>query len=179
MLVAERDLEVKDLLAVALEPEMPGLDDAGVDRADRDFVDLVPFDSEEISHPGRNPGVGRSAPRVVAAAIRMVEPHRLQPWMSLEPDTVLLGDLAFEEVRLRHLGHDGPERCSVRGRARHEETPVRVVRQHGRERDVCDGLVRRPEISRDTPSLAPHAVDEPLAEPGGQEPRHVLESQDA
>ena len=179
MLVAERDLEVKDLLAVALEPEVPGLDHAGVDRADRDLVDLVPFDPEEISHSGRDPGVRRPAPRVVALAIRMMEPHRLQPRMSLEPDAVLLGDLALEEVRLRDLGHDRLERRSVRRRARDEQAPVRVVREHGRERDVRDGLVRRAEVGRDAPPLVPHALDEPLAEPRGREPRHVLQGQDA
>ena len=48
MLVAERDLQVKDLLAVALEAEMSRLDDAGVNRADRDLVDLLAFDPEEV-----------------------------------------------------------------------------------------------------------------------------------
>ncbi len=48
MLVAERDLEVEDVLAVALEAEVPRLDDAGVDRADGDLVDLVALDAEEV-----------------------------------------------------------------------------------------------------------------------------------
>ena len=48
MLVAERDLEVKDLLAMALEAEMSGLDDAGVNRANRDLVDLFAFNPEEV-----------------------------------------------------------------------------------------------------------------------------------
>ena len=48
MLVAERDLQVKDLLAVALEAEMSRLDDAGVNRADRDLVDLLAFNPEEV-----------------------------------------------------------------------------------------------------------------------------------
>ena len=45
VLVAERDLQVKDLLAVALEAEMPRFDDAGVNGTDRDLVDLLPFDA--------------------------------------------------------------------------------------------------------------------------------------
>ena len=48
MLVAERDLQVEDLLAVALEAEMPRLDDAGVNGADGDLVDLFALDAEEI-----------------------------------------------------------------------------------------------------------------------------------
>ncbi len=48
VLVAERDLQVEDLLAVALEAEVPRLDDAGVDRADRDLVDLLALDAVEV-----------------------------------------------------------------------------------------------------------------------------------
>ena len=39
---------MEDLLAVALEAEVPGLDDAGVDRADRDLVDLLALDPVEV-----------------------------------------------------------------------------------------------------------------------------------
>jgi hypothetical protein len=52
MLVAERDLEVQDLFAVALEPEMAGLDDAGVHGPDRHLVDLAAFDPEEVADRG-------------------------------------------------------------------------------------------------------------------------------
>ena len=62
MLVAQRDLQVKDLLAVALEAEVARLDDAGVNRPDRDLVNLLPFDPEKIGdaddrmlHPGPLP----------------------------------------------------------------------------------------------------------------------------
>ena len=48
VLIAQRDLQVKDLLAVALEAEVPRLDDAGVNRTDRDLVDFFPFDPEKI-----------------------------------------------------------------------------------------------------------------------------------
>ena len=48
VLIAERDLQVEDLLAVALEAEVPRLDDAGVDRADRHLVDLLAFDAVEV-----------------------------------------------------------------------------------------------------------------------------------
>ncbi len=41
MLIAERDLQVKDMLAVALETEMARLDDARMDGPDGDLVDLV------------------------------------------------------------------------------------------------------------------------------------------
>ncbi len=67
VLVAERDLEVEDLLAVALEAEVSGLDDAGVDRADRDLVDLVALDAVEVAH--------RRADRLIAAD----GPHASRP----------------------------------------------------------------------------------------------------
>ena len=136
VLVSERDLEVEDLLAVALEPEVPGLDHAGVDRADRDLVHLVSLDPEEVRHARRDRGVRRPAPGVVARTIRVVVTHRLQPGMPLEPHAELLGDLALEEMRLRDLGDEGRERRSVAVRARDGKAPVRVVREHGDEGDT-------------------------------------------
>ena len=53
VLVAERDLEVEHVLAVALEAEVAGLDDAGVDRPDRHLVDLVAVDAVEVGDPDR------------------------------------------------------------------------------------------------------------------------------
>ena len=58
VLVAERDLEVEDLLAVALEAEVPRLDDAGVDRADRDLVDLLALDAVEVGDADGGAGGG-------------------------------------------------------------------------------------------------------------------------
>ena len=60
MLVAQRDFQVVDRLAVALEAEMARLDDAGVDRADGHLVDLVAGHLEEIGHAAgrRLPVVG-------------------------------------------------------------------------------------------------------------------------
>jgi hypothetical protein len=64
VLIAERDLEVEDLLAVALEAEVAGLDDAGVDRADGDLVDLLAFHAEEVGHAGNRVAVRGTAPGV-------------------------------------------------------------------------------------------------------------------
>ena len=50
VLVAQRDLQVEDVLAVALEAEVARLDDAGVDRPDGDLVDLLALDPEEVGH---------------------------------------------------------------------------------------------------------------------------------
>src|SRR5207244_435341 len=52
VLVAEGDLQVEDLLAVALETEVPRLDDPGVNRPDRHLVHLVALDPEEVGEDG-------------------------------------------------------------------------------------------------------------------------------
>ena len=70
VLVAERDLQVQHPLAVALEAEMARLDHAGVHGPDRDLVDLVAFDAEEVGDADRRGGT---------AARRGLEPHRLEP----------------------------------------------------------------------------------------------------
>ncbi len=60
MLVAQRDLEMEYFLAVALEPKMTRLDDAGVHGSHRDFVHLVALDPVEVPTPARRPpGPGR------------------------------------------------------------------------------------------------------------------------
>ena len=48
------------MLAVALEAEMAGLDDARVDRADGDLVDLVALDAEIVGYAGSGRGAGRA-----------------------------------------------------------------------------------------------------------------------
>jgi len=52
VLVAEGDLEVEDAFAVALETEVPGLDDARVHRTDSDLVDLLTLNPKETIHGG-------------------------------------------------------------------------------------------------------------------------------
>ena len=53
VLIAEGYLEVEDPLAVALEAEMAGLDDARVHGADRHLVDLLALDPIEIHDSDR------------------------------------------------------------------------------------------------------------------------------
>ncbi|HMD60334.1 MAG TPA: hypothetical protein VKG78_02830, partial [Opitutaceae bacterium] len=86
VLVAKGYLEVKNLLARALEAEMPGFNYAGMHRPDRDLMNLAALHAEEF--PGSR---GGARPR----------PHGLQPRMATRHDAVLLPCLALEEVRLR------------------------------------------------------------------------------
>ena len=63
MLIAERDFQVKHVLAVALEAEVPRLDDARVDGADGDLVDLVALDAVEVGHADQDAALARGARR--------------------------------------------------------------------------------------------------------------------
>ena len=69
VLVAQGDLQVEHLLAVALEAEVARLDDPGVDRADRHLVDLLALDPVEVDH-ARPDGLRSVAPGVAAPAAR-------------------------------------------------------------------------------------------------------------
>jgi hypothetical protein len=123
VLVAELDLEVDDALADAVEPERAGLDHAGVDRPDRDRVDLLAGDVVV--------GVGghrdRRAPGVA---------HRLEPRVVRDPDAVLLVELALEDVELREVA--GERVVAVRrgdDGARGGERAAGVL-EHGGDDDV-------------------------------------------
>ncbi len=87
---------MEDLLAVALEAEVAGLDDAGVHRADRDLVHLLALDHEERVLARDRGGRIAAAERVAHRAQRRLEPQRLQPRVPLGANPVLLGDLALE-----------------------------------------------------------------------------------
>src|SRR5436190_17234060 len=88
VLVAQGDFQMKHGLAVALEAEMARLDDAGVDRADRDFVDLFTANAVEVGYADLR--------RLVAVRCRRperrLEADRLQPRVSLRDDAELFGD---------------------------------------------------------------------------------------
>ena len=53
MLIAERDFQVQHFFARALETEMARFDDARMDRADRDFVNLATVHAEKFAVGGR------------------------------------------------------------------------------------------------------------------------------
>src|SRR4051812_14305500 len=103
VLVAEADLEMEDVLAMALEAEVPGLDDAGMHRADPHLVDLRALDAIEVDDAG-NPG--RGGARTPEGRL---EADRLEPRMSFRTEPVLLGDLPLEQVDLRALRRERGE----------------------------------------------------------------------
>ena len=148
VLVAERDLQVEDLFAVALEPEMPRLDDAGVDRADRDLVDLLALDAEEVGDADDRRFARLAGPTRRARTVRGVEPDRLEPGMSLGTDPVLLGDLPLEEVGLRAIGGQRREAVRVEGR------PADPQESRGRRRRGRRKTSTSPEGSGASPKSA-------------------------
>ncbi len=98
VLVSEADLEKEDLLAMALEAEMPRLDDTGVHRTDADLVDLGAVDAEVVHDRGQ---AGEAIRRRRAAAVEARRgAHRLGPWVAKRLRADLLRYLAFEELHL-------------------------------------------------------------------------------
>src|SRR6516225_5525094 len=75
MLIAQRDFQVKNVLPVALEPEMPRLDNACVDGADRHFMDLIPFHAEKVHFANRRSTAGMSAHGIGRASVGAHKSH--------------------------------------------------------------------------------------------------------
>ena len=115
MLIAQRNLQVEDLFAVALEAKMSRLDDAGMDGADGDLVDFLPLDAVIVHDADQRLLSGRAIPGVVAGPIGGVEADRLEPGMAVGPHAVLLGQLALEQMSLRAVGRQ--RRIAVAGQA--------------------------------------------------------------
>ena len=111
MLIAQRNFEMKDILAVTLEAKVAGLDNSGVHRADSNFVDLFPGHREEIGDTGN--WCRRQA---VAGAVGRVKSNRLQPGMSFWMNVPLLGDLALEPMSLRAFERQGMDTTGRRWR---------------------------------------------------------------
>ncbi len=127
MLVAKRDLQVEHLLPMTLETKVARLDDARVDRPDRDLVDFIALDAVEIHDTGHRHLARVSAPRIMARSIRGVKTHRFQPRMSLGADAVLLGQLALEQMDLGTFrGQRGKAVGSQRGHAGVQQAMVAI-----------------------------------------------------
>src|SRR5262245_56098846 len=122
MLVAERNLQMEDGLAVALKPEVAGLDDASVNGSDRDFMDLFARDCEERRDRRNYRLASVPTPGIAPGPPRLVIPERLPPGVSVRAHGPLLRDLALEvgdlRARLRHR-----RECIVRARRQHDKLP--------------------------------------------------------
>ena len=97
MLVAERDFQMDHPLAMAVEAEMPGLDDAGMHRTDRDLVDFGAGDREELRRRrwSAPPGGNRTG-------LSQGCPSGSMP--------ILLANFALEVMRRRAIRASAPDR---------------------------------------------------------------------
>src|SRR5208282_6249410 len=99
------NFQVINLLAVALKPEMSRFDDAGMHRSDRNFMNFLTGHCEEICDAWLNGNFRRAVPGIVADAVGTMKTNRLQPRMAFGTNAPLLGDFAFEPMRLRTNGY--------------------------------------------------------------------------
>ena len=126
VLVAQRDFEVQDLLAVADEAEGPRFDDACVDRPDVDLVQRASLHRVE----------GVVLDRTAAVVTPGGEPQRLGPRHAVETDAVAFRDVALEGVHLRVQGCERGERrlvVVVRGVRSDQHAALGVVEQQQEE----------------------------------------------
>ena len=166
MLIAQRNFQMKHLLAVTLETEMAGLDDSRMDRADCDFVNLVAVDCEEIRDAGQRRLAGR---RVSRKTIGRMKTNRLQPRMTLRHHAPLFRDLAFKPVCLRALGRQrGIGILDHHGRQR--ECPRARVGQHRDQTDAA--LVHRLAEQCGKARTVVQVGDDAVAKGGARKFRH-------
>ena len=126
VLEAEGDLEVEDALAVALEAEVPRLDDPAWTGPTATSWTSCPSTRKKSPTAGRIGALPSAPTRRGPGATRPVA-DRLEPRVPLRLQAELLGHLPLEEVRLRRGGrqrreavprHDGRATASVPGRRR-------------------------------------------------------------
>src|SRR6516164_1484488 len=105
VLITQGDFEMKHVLPMALEPEMAGLDDSGVNGTHAHLVNLFAFDSIKIGHADD----ARHALRRLRAwhtdrGFRAVEANGFEPGMAFGAQRELLGDFTLEKMNLRAFG---------------------------------------------------------------------------
>ena len=172
MLVAQRDLQVRDLLAMTLEAEMARFDDAGMHGADRDLVDLFALDAVVV-HDADQRMPRRPLPGVVAGPVRGVEADRLEPRMFQRPHAKLLRDLALEQVDLRTCGRQRWVSVAVERGGRHVQVGAASVGQDGHQVDTSRRRLAVAE-QRSHTLAALNGTDHGPAKLGQRQQRHLL-----
>jgi hypothetical protein len=174
VLVAERDLELEDVLAVALEAEVAGLDDAGVHRPDRDLVDRLALDAAELAHAdhGTLAGLAPEAEGAGSRGERLEEAQRVEIGVAEGLDAVLLGDLALEQVHLRGARRERAEEAAVEPGGVEREPRVGVVGEHRPQLDGAAGGRRLVPEERGHPLAGGDPLGEQLAEARRRQCRH-------
>ena len=98
VLVAQLNFEMQDLFADALETEVAGLDDAGMDGTDTDLVDLFSLDPEIFIVAGDIFAV-IIAENIFSMAFVGMEPNRFKPGMVDRPSAVLFRDFPLKQMK--------------------------------------------------------------------------------
>src|ERR1019366_5610325 len=88
VLVTQGNFQVKHVLPMALEAEMAGFNDAGVNGPNRHLENLVALDLVKVHQTDRRYLLG-----IFCLNDRPGEPDRLEPGMALGPQAELFGDL--------------------------------------------------------------------------------------
>ena len=171
VLIAERDLEVEDVLAVTLKAKVTGLDHAGVHGPDGHLVHLVALDAIEVRHSDLRDSAVGPREHLVTRPIGSVVADRLEPRVSGGAEAELLRDLALEQVELRAsrgqrlepgASHEGPAQVEAR---------LPVVREHDEEADRIRGRLRHAEEGGDA-QPGPGRIQNLFEELGRRELRH-------
>ena len=151
MLVAQGDLQVEDVLAVALEAEVAGLDDARVDRPHGHLVDLLALDAVEVAHAG-GPALRSRCQASGAPCPGQVEAHRLEPGMAL-------GD-ARRTARRSPARRGGP--AGSRGVSDGKRVAVQLRAQDAEQAFPASSASTAHELARSKSAHRQRAGDPPL-----------------
>src|SRR6185369_5730803 len=160
VLETEGDLQAEDLFAMALETEMPRLDDPGVHRPHRHLVNLIPLDPVVRHDSRQEPVAVKVVPKGAFLAEGSVEPDRLNPRVPLRRKEALFGDLPLKKVQLRAI------RCKRRegiGDFCPGNSDASVGLGGENTKQLGATVARYPEVGRDTPA-ALYRIKYPLKE---------------
>ena len=172
MLVPQRNLQMKDLLPVALEPEMAWLNDPGMHRPHGHLMDLLAFNLIELDHTDLGQRRLRASPRIMSWPARLHKPHGLQPGMPLGHKPELLGNLALEQMDLRTIRRQGRKRFARHPGPRHPELALFTKRQHGIEINALPAFRLMPEERRH-PGAILHGIQDGRPETHSFQHRHI------
>jgi hypothetical protein len=161
MLVPQGNLEVVDVLAVALKSEVTGLDDPGMNGADGDLVNLVSLDAIEIHDTDNGDVAFWSFPRVVSFAPRTNEAHRFEPRMPVRRDAPLFRDVTLEQVDLWTFRRHRREAVTLEYGSGDFDESICIVREDDNERDSL--ALRRGSEKRRNPLVLGRSRDDETA----------------
>ena len=168
--IAEPLFEPHHRLAVGGEAEMPWLDDAGMDRADRDLVQILSFHGQELVRIGFDRALPRLAERLGHAPEAEIEPvPRIRRAGGFE--AVKVGDGALEPDRRRMMRADRGELAVGAFQGEHGDG-VRALLEQGKMHRVL--VAPQPEQRRARLDQCLDRAPPAVAADNGARPRAVV-----